>query len=86
MPRDSMTRPAVVFKPADQKRQIIPWDHERALDLWSKRETESGERLPNVFNSISDVTEAPHGIVGRNRLVLKARNAKELNYYTTDDE
>lgn len=85
MPRDT-TRPAVVFKPADQKRQVISWDPESALELWLKRNAESGERLPNVFNSISDITEVSHEIVGRNRLVLKAKNAEELNYYTTDDE
>lgn len=85
MPRD-FTRPAVVFRPAEPKRQVVPWDHERALELWSERETGGGEKLPKVFNSIDDVTEAPHEIVGRNRLVLKAKNSLELNYYTTDDE
>jgi anaerobic dimethyl sulfoxide reductase subunit B (iron-sulfur subunit) len=86
MPKDSITRPAVIFKPSDAKRQVIPWDHDRALELWAKRETSSGEPLPDLFNSKSDVTEAPREIVGRNKLVLKARNAEELRYYTTDDE
>jgi hypothetical protein len=86
MPRDSITRPAVVFKPSDPKKQIISWDHERALELWSKRETSNGEPLPDVFSSKSDVTKAPHEIVGRNSLVLKAKSADELKYYTTDDE
>ena len=85
MPKET-TRPAVAFRSADAKRQVVPWDHERALELWAKRETSGAEPLPDVFNSKSDVTKAPHGIVGRNRLVLKARNAKEMNYYTTDDE
>jgi anaerobic dimethyl sulfoxide reductase subunit B (iron-sulfur subunit) len=86
MPSDSITHPAVVFKPADRKNEVIAWNYERALELWSKRESASGGPLPNVFESITDVTQAPQEIVGRNRLVLKARNAKELNYYTTDDE
>jgi len=34
MPKDSITKPAVVFKPADPKKQVIPWDSERALELW----------------------------------------------------
>ena len=85
MPRD-FSRPAVVFKPSDQKSQVIPWDHERALELWSKRQTFNGEPLPDVFASNSDVTEAPREIVGRNKLVLKPRNAEELRNYTTDDE
>jgi anaerobic dimethyl sulfoxide reductase subunit B (iron-sulfur subunit) len=86
MPKDSITWPAVVFKPPDAKRQVIPWDHDRVLELWAKRETSNGEPLPDLFNSKSDVTEAPREIVGRNKLVLKARNAQELRYYTTDDE
>jgi anaerobic dimethyl sulfoxide reductase subunit B (iron-sulfur subunit) len=85
MPKE-VTNPAVVFKPSDPKRQVIPWDHERALELWSKREAFNGEPLPDVFGSKSDVTGAPREIVGRNKLVLKPRNGEELKYYTADDE
>jgi anaerobic dimethyl sulfoxide reductase subunit B (iron-sulfur subunit) len=85
MPRET-TQPAAVFKPSDPKGQVVPWDHERALALWAKRESADGEPLPDVFTSGSEVTAAPHEIVGRNRLVLKPRNAEELTYYTTDDE
>jgi len=86
MPKDSITKPAVVFKPADPKKQVIPWDSNRALELWQKRQPHNGEPLPDIFTEISDVTQAPEAIVGRNRLVLKARNTKELMYYTTDNE
>lgn len=85
MPRD-ITRPAAVFKPSDPKRQVVPWDHERALALWAKRENADGEVLPDLFALPSEVTEAPLEIVGRNRLVLKPKDAAELAYYTTDDE
>ena len=86
MPRDTIANPAVVFKPADPKRQVIPWDYNQALDLWQKRELQEGEPLPDVFTVKSDVTEAPQDIVGRNKLVLKAKNSAEQKYYTTDDE
>ena len=86
MPKDSITKPAVVFKPAEPKRQVIPWDSKRALQLWQRRQPHEGELLPDIFAQISDVTEVPANIVGRNRLVLKAKNTKELMYYTTDDE
>jgi len=85
MPRD-VTRPAVVFKPAEERRQVVPWDHERALELWAERNPGGNERLPRVFKSSSEVTDAPREIVGRNRLELKAKDALELSYYTTDDE
>jgi len=86
MPKDSITKPAVVFKPADPKRQVIPWDSKRALELWQKRQPHEGEPLPDVFTEISEVTEAPQEIVGRHKLVLKAKNSQELMYYTTDNE
>jgi len=86
MPKDSITKPAVVFKPAEPKRQVIPWDSKRALELWQKRQPHEGEPLPDVFTEISEVTEAPQEIVGRHKLVLKAKNSQELMYYTTDNE
>lgn len=86
MPKDTMTSPAVVFKPADPKKQVIPWDYKRALELWHKRDSPEGEAVPDVFAEISDVTQAPAEIVGRNKLALKAKDSSELMYYTTDDE
>jgi len=86
MPRESITRPSVVFKHADPKRQVIPWDSSRALELWQKRESQDGEPLPDVFAEICDVIQAPGEIVGRNKLVLKPKNTKSLMYYTIDDE
>ena len=86
MPKDSITNPAVIFKLPDPKKQIIPWDSERALELWQKRHPDTGEPLPDIFAEISDVTQAPEDIVGRNKLVLKAKDTEELMYYTTDDE
>jgi len=86
MPSDSITSPAIVFKPSDPKRQIIPWDPMRVLGFWRKRQPEGSHLLPDILSEISDVTEAPQAIVGRNRLVLKAKSSEEMMYYTTDDE
>ena len=86
MPKDTITRPAVVFKPADRKRQIVPWDHRRALELWQKRRSRDGATLPDVFKDVNDVTSASTEIVGRNKLVLKAKSNDDFMYYTTDDE
>ena len=86
MPKESISSPSAIFKPADAKKQVIPWDHQRALELWQKRESPDGEPLPDVFRTVAYVTEAPHDIVGRNKLVLKAKNSAELKYYTTDNE
>jgi len=78
--------PAIVFKPADPKKQIIPWDYKIALELWQKRHPDNGEPLPDIFTEISEVTQVPEDIIGRNKLVLKAKNTEELMFYTTDDE
>ena len=86
MPKDSITMPAVIFKPADSKNQVIPWDSIRALELWQKRQSHQEESLPDVFSKASVVLEAHQDIVGRNKLVLKAKNSEEKNYYTMDDE
>ena len=42
--------------------------------------------LPPVFNSISDVTEIPEGMVGRNKLVIKHKSAADMMRYTRCDE
>jgi hypothetical protein len=81
-----VTLPAIVFKPADPKKQIISWDSERALELWQKRHADDGEPLPDIFAEISDITQVPEDIIGRGQLVLKAKNTEELMFYTTDDE
>ena len=86
MPRESITRPAVVFKPADAKKQIVPWDADRTLELWQKRQPHEGKPLPDVFADKAAISQAPENIIGRNKLVLKAKNCAELMYYTTDDE
>ena len=86
MPKDSITNPSVTFRPPDHKKQVIPWDYHKTSKLWQKRQSQEGESLPDLFAEISDVTEAPQEIVGRNKLVLKAKNSQELMYYTTDDE
>jgi anaerobic dimethyl sulfoxide reductase subunit B len=86
LPKDSLTAPAVVFKPAAPKTEVAPYDATKALKLWQKRQKSQGEPLPDIFSEESEVTEAPQEIAGRNRLVMKAKNSAELNYYTTDDE
>lgn len=81
-----ITVPSVVFKPEDPKKQIVPWDPQKALKLWQKRHPENGETLPDVFESIADVIDVPEGVYLRSRLHLKPGNTEELMTYTTDDE
>jgi DMSO reductase iron-sulfur subunit len=84
--RCATTIPAVLFWPIDPKREVIPWDAKRTLELWQKRHADSGEQLPDIFKDVTDVTKNPADITGRNKLVLKPRSVEELMFYTTDDE
>jgi anaerobic dimethyl sulfoxide reductase subunit B (iron-sulfur subunit) len=81
-----VTRPAVFFKRAQPKRQIVSWDAEQALRLWKERGPNAPAEAPVLFKNNSDVTEIPPQTVGRDHLVLKPRNVEELMYYTTDDD
>jgi len=81
MPGAGVTKPAVVFKPHAAKRQIIPYDSKKALELLMKREP-----LPPVFASPADVTEIPEGMIARDGLVIKHQSAEELMRRTRSDE
>jgi len=81
LPSSSTTKPAVVFKPHAEKTPVVSFDANRALELMMRRDP-----LPPVHNKITDVTEIPEGMVGRNKLVIKHKTAEELMKYTRCDE
>lgn len=84
MPKDTITKPSVVFKPRIPKEKVLTWNSGKALELWQKRSPEKPEE--NIFNDAAAVTDPPEEIVGRHKLMLKAKTSKEKLYYTTDDE
>ncbi|MBI4529368.1 MAG: 4Fe-4S dicluster domain-containing protein [Deltaproteobacteria bacterium] len=86
LPDGSITRPSVVFKPRDGKKQLIPWDGDKALELWQQRGPFAPADLPPTFTSREPVLEPAAGSVGRDRLVLKAGSVEELMTATRDDE
>jgi anaerobic dimethyl sulfoxide reductase subunit B (iron-sulfur subunit) len=86
MPSADLTLPSIVFNPSQPKRQIVTWNAEKALQLWRNRGPYLPETSRPLFDNVQDVTEIPSGMVGKNRLVLKAKNRDALMYYTTDDD
>jgi anaerobic dimethyl sulfoxide reductase subunit B len=86
MPKESITLPAVVFRPIRPKKQIIPWDGKKALELWQPRHPDNGEVLPDIFTDVSEVNRNSEDITVRNRLVLKPATVEEMMVRTTDDE
>ncbi len=86
LPDGSITRPSVVFKPRDGKKQLIPYDANKALDLWQQRGPFAPADLPPTYTDREAVTHPPPGTVGRDRLVLKPKSVEELMVATRDDE
>ena len=86
LPDGSITRPSVVFKPRDGKKQLIPWDGNKALELWQQRGPFVSADLPPTFGDKEAVVNPPSGVRGRERLVLKAKTVEELMTATRDDE
>jgi anaerobic dimethyl sulfoxide reductase subunit B (iron-sulfur subunit) len=81
MPNSQTTDPAVLFKPHTEKRQLVPYNAERALELLMRRDP-----LPPLFNSPTDVTEISKGTIGRDELVIKHPTADDLMRRTRCDE
>jgi anaerobic dimethyl sulfoxide reductase subunit B (iron-sulfur subunit) len=81
MPSSRTTKPAIVFKPHAGKRQLVPYNAGRALELLMRRDP-----LPPVFTSVADITEIPGGTVGRTELVIKHKSAADLMRQTRNDE
>ena len=81
MPHSQTTNPAVVFKPHTEKRRVVTYDSQKAIRLLMKRDP-----LPPVFTSATDITDAPMGIIGRNRLVIKSKSAEDIMRYSRSDE
>ena len=81
MPSSQTTKPSVVFKPSTEKRQFVPYNAERALELLMRRDP-----LPPLFASPADVTTVPAGTVGRGEFVIKHESADDLMRCTRDDE
>ena len=81
LPEGDQTRPAVVFKPHATKRELVPYDAERAVTLLAKRQD-----LPGLYNTLSDVLEIPEGLVGRSNLRFKHSSSEDLMERTRNDE
>jgi NADH-quinone oxidoreductase subunit F len=81
MPDSQDTKPAVIFKSHRPKQRLVPYDSEKAVKLFMRRDP-----LPPVFTSIEDVIEIPEGMVGRNELVVKHKTANDLMKHTRNDE
>jgi anaerobic dimethyl sulfoxide reductase subunit B (iron-sulfur subunit) len=84
MPKASITRPAVIFKRQAEKKMLVDYDTDRALDLLGNRDVFAP--LPAIYQSKLEVTTMPPGLVGRSRLNMKASSAEEAIRLSRHDE
>jgi anaerobic dimethyl sulfoxide reductase subunit B (iron-sulfur subunit) len=81
VPSSTTAMPAIVFKPhVAAKTPLVPFDVSKALQLLAKRDP-----LPSIFNTSSDATNVPEGVVGRTKPLLKSLNVKEAMQATLHD-
>ena len=85
MPDPSTTNPSVVFQPHDTKKQLIPYDVNRALTLLATRYAVTPSLSP-FYNAPSDATDIPPGLVARTTLNMKPKDVAEQVQLTQHDD
>jgi anaerobic dimethyl sulfoxide reductase subunit B len=86
MPDPSIAQPAAVFKAQLPRQQYVPYDANKALQLWQQRGPTADANTPKVFQNAADITNPPGGLVLKNKPVFHYKNNHELIYRTTQDE
>ena len=73
MPDPDLTKPNFIVKENVPKKELIPYDKEKALELMQQR----GE-LGTVFECFADVTEVDKATVHRSELKMKHVSTRDL--------
>ena len=85
VPNSATTLPAVVFKPHAAKKQLIPYDVNRALTLLAARNAVTPSLSP-LYNTPADATDIPAGLVARTTLKMKPNSVAEAMATTQHDD
>jgi len=86
LPSPRITSPSIIFKRPDPKKIILPWDARKTAELWRKRGPFAPPHTPDLLAPGGDLKTVLPGTVGRDRLVLKAKDMEEFMYYTSDND
>jgi anaerobic dimethyl sulfoxide reductase subunit B len=81
LPDSRATKPGILCRARMEKRQLVPYPPEKALELFMRRDP-----LPQIFTSLSEIKEIPADTVGRDKLVIKHESAADLMRFTRNDE
>jgi anaerobic dimethyl sulfoxide reductase subunit B (iron-sulfur subunit) len=82
MPDGELVKPAVVFKPMNPHRKLIPYDEDKALELLQHRPY----GLPDLFDQADDVTEVTPGLRGYPELRMKSASVAEFIALSKNEE
>ena len=83
MPSANLAQPAIVFKPRLKKQQHVKYDAARVVELMGKR---AESNLDAIYDKPSDVTEVFDGLVGYDKLVMKASSVEETLARSKNEE
>jgi anaerobic dimethyl sulfoxide reductase subunit B (iron-sulfur subunit) len=86
MPDPSIAQPAAIFKAHLPRKQIVPYDANKAIALWQKRGPNAGPNAPPVFQNAADVTDPNTALLLKTKPVFHYKNNAELIFWTTVDE
>ena len=74
MPAADIAEPAIIFKPRTTKQKHVVYDAARVVEVMAAR-ADTG--FPAVYDDSADVTEVFDGLVGYDKLVMKAASVEE---------
>lgn len=81
MPDPDATNPSIVFRPVPERKQLIPYDVDRARELLGQR-----EGFAPLYESTEELTEVFDGLIGRDRLIMKPESVEQFMEVTRNDE
>lgn len=81
MPQADITNPNWVTKPHDKKKQLVPFDATRFIELSQPR----GD-MGNIYSSIDNLVNPDENAITRNKLVMKSKTADEVMRNTRSDQ
>ena len=81
MPDGNLSKPAYIVSPNAPKKDLIPYDKEKAMELMTKR-----GYLGNVYDDVKELHDFDPAAVGRHSLRMKFNNQAEMMEATKNDQ
>lgn len=82
MPDGALVKPAIVFRETNARKEVVPYDVDRALELLQDR----GPDMAPQFDSLEAIREVDEGRIGYDKLVMKAASVQEALALSKNEE